>query len=114
MHPKFILHGNDSKFGTAFDRGAENIGIAVLKVAFRAPRTNSVCERFLGSVLRECLDHMLIFGERQPHRLLREDISYFNCARPPQGLNWQNPAELQKDVSAPTVSQQSRLGLVGL
>ena len=43
-----------------------------------------MCERFLGSVRRECLDHLLVLGERQLSRVLREYVAFFNQARPHQ------------------------------
>ena len=50
---------------------------------------NPIYERFLGSVRRECLDHVLILSERQLRRVLKDDAEiYFNRARPQQGL-WQ-------------------------
>ncbi len=52
------------------------------------PRANAACERFLGSVRRECLDHVLILGERHLRRVLREYVAYFNQDRPHQG--WRN------------------------
>jgi putative transposase len=52
---------------------------------------NAVCERFLGSVRRACLDHFLIFHERQLHRLLKAYALYFNQARPHQGLGQRIP-----------------------
>ncbi len=55
------------------------------------PRANAICERFLGSVRRECLDHMLILSEKQLHRVLRAYIEYFNRARPHQGIHQQVP-----------------------
>jgi len=48
-----------------------------------------VCERFLGSVRRECLDHVLILNEGQLHRILKEHVQYFNTAPPHQGLDGQ-------------------------
>ncbi|MEO7033127.1 MAG: integrase core domain-containing protein, partial [Gemmatimonadaceae bacterium] len=64
----------------------------VLKTAVRAPLMNSVCERFLGSVRRECLDHVLILGERHLLQVLQEyAVDYFNCARPHQGITQQVP-----------------------
>ncbi len=57
---------------------------AVLRTPVRAPRANAVCERFLGSVRRECLDHVLILGERDLARMLREYVAYYNRARPHQ------------------------------
>ena len=52
---------------------------------------NAVCERFLGSVWRECLDHTLILGERHLGRVLREYVGYFNRARPHQGIGQGTP-----------------------
>ncbi len=60
--------------------------IAVVRTPVRAPRANAACERFLGSVRRECLDHLLILHAGQLHRTLREYCAYFNAARPHQGL----------------------------
>jgi putative transposase len=65
---------------------AEASGIEVLHTAYRAPKENAVCERFLGSVRRACLDHLLVLGEAHLRRLL-----YFNAARPHQGWQQQIP-----------------------
>jgi putative transposase len=51
-------------------------------------------ERFLGSVRRECLDHYLIFQEKQLHHLLKAYVVYFNQARPHQGLGQRIPDPL--------------------
>jgi putative transposase len=62
---------------------------------------NSVCERFLGSVRRECLDHMMILGERHLEQVLQEYyVRYFNAARPHQGLDQHVPTpEIQTGVT---------------
>ena len=54
--PQFIIRDNDNKFGAEHDRVAKGAGMKVLRTAIQAPLMNSVCERFLGSVRRECLD----------------------------------------------------------
>src|SRR5947209_17712478 len=54
--------------------------IKLLKTPYHAPRANAICERFLGSVRRECLDHVLILSEKQLHRVLRFYVEYFNRA----------------------------------
>ena len=64
----------------------------MLRTPVRAPRANATCERFLGSVRRECLDHLLILGEHHLRRVLREYVAYFNRARPHQGLGQAIPA----------------------
>src|SRR5947208_9334112 len=68
---------------------------------------NAICERFLGSVRRECLDHFLIFQEKQLYRLLKAYIVYFNQARPHQGIQQQIPEPLMPCVPPP--DQQNRV-----
>jgi hypothetical protein len=55
------------------------------------PRANAICERFLGSVRRECLDHLLILHERQLQRVLGAYVHSFNRVRPHQGIKQQIP-----------------------
>jgi hypothetical protein len=52
---------------------------------------NATCERFLGSVRRECLDHVIILGEGHLRSILAEYVAYFDGARPHQGLGQQIP-----------------------
>ncbi len=66
-------------------------GIAVVRTPVRAPRANAVCERFLRSVRRECLDHVLLLGEAHLRRNLGAYVAYFNRARPHQGLGQRVP-----------------------
>jgi putative transposase len=65
--------------------------IKVLKTPYHAPRANAICERFLESVWRECLDHVLILHEKQLPRVLHAYVTYFNQARPHQGIRQQVP-----------------------
>lgn len=71
-HPAYLIRDNDRKFATQFARVAAGCGIEILKSPYRAPKANSFCERFLGSVRRECLDHFLIIGERHLRRILND------------------------------------------
>jgi transposase InsO family protein len=84
--PRFLIRDNDNKFGAAFDRVAEETGIEVLTAPYQAPKANAICERFLGSVRRECLDLFQILSERHRHRVVKEYGEYVNLARPHQGL----------------------------
>jgi putative transposase len=84
--PRFLIRDNDRKYGAAFARVAAGSRITVLRTPIRSPRANGTCARFLGSVRRECLDHVIILGEGQLRRILREYVAYFNAARPHQGI----------------------------
>jgi transposase InsO family protein len=92
--PKYLIHDNDNKFGPLFARVASTSGIKVLKTPIRAPRANAYCERFLGGVRRECLDHLLILYEQQLRSVLHTYVAYFNRSRPHQGLQQQVPVLL--------------------
>jgi len=84
--PRFLIRDNDGTYGSQFARVAAGSRVEVLRTPIRAPRANAVCERFLGSVRRECLDHLLILHEGQLCRVLRAYCAYFNTARPHQGI----------------------------
>jgi putative transposase len=108
--PKYLIRDNDAKFGTKFQKVAEGASIKVLKTPIAAPKANSICERFLGSVRREALDHLLILNERQLGRILKEYVEYFNKSRPHQGIgqavpdSQQNSSRLEgKIVSFPVM-----------
>jgi putative transposase len=90
--PRSLLRDNDGKFGPDFARVARAGDIEVLRMPPRAPRANAVCERFLGSVRRECLDHVLILGDQHLRRVLVEYVRYFDHVRPHQGLGQRVPA----------------------
>ena len=87
---------------------AEASGIKMLRTAYRAPRQNATCEHFLGSVRRECLDHVLILGEGHLRRMLREYVAYFNRARPHQGLQQRVPDALEACVPRPRTGDRVR------
>jgi putative transposase len=93
--PTYLIHDHDSKFGVHFAQVAAGSGITVLKTPFRAPRANAICERFFGSVRRECLDHLLILSEPHLRRVLKEYSAYYNHARPHQGIAQRIPEPLE-------------------
>lgn len=91
IKPKYLIRDNDAKYGSHFATVATGSGIEVLRTPLRAPQANAICERLLGSVRRECLDHLLIVSEAHLHRILNEYVKYFNWSRPHQGINQQVP-----------------------
>jgi putative transposase len=99
VSPKYLIRDNDGKFGVSLARVAKTSRIEILKTPYHAPRANAICERFLGSVRRECLDHLLILQEKQLHRVLRAYGDYFNHARPHQGIRQRLPEPPTKSLS---------------
>src|SRR6266446_5435133 len=104
--PKYLIRDHDSKFGHGFARVAATSGIKVLKTPYQAPRANAICERFLGSVRRECLDHLLMLNEKQLHRVLHAYAEYFNRARPHQGIQQQIP---EAEISCVPLGRRNEL-----
>ncbi len=105
QRPKYIIRDNDCKFGRAFDAVAKQSGIEVLRTPIKAPKANSICERFIGSVRRECLDHLLIFSERQLYRVVKAYVGYFNGSRPHQGIRQCVPGRLPPNTTQQTIGK---------
>jgi putative transposase len=76
--PRFLVRGRDDKFGTAFDALAHATGIRMVRTAVGAPNMNAICERFLGSLRRECLDHLLVLDDRHFQRVVAEYVRFYN------------------------------------
>jgi putative transposase len=89
--PRCLIRDQDAKYGPAFARVAAASGVEVIRTPVRAPRANAVCERFLRSVRRECVDHTLVLGDRHLWRVLTEYVAYFNGGRPHQGIGQVTP-----------------------
>ena len=91
--PRYLIRDNDSKFGPCFARVAKTSSIKILTTPIHAPRANAICERYVRSVRQECLNHLLIYGEKQLQRVLNAYVEYFNKARPHQGIAQQIPEQ---------------------
>jgi len=93
QRPRSLVRDRDSKYGSTFARVAAARGITALRTAYCAPRQHATCERFLGSIRRECLDHVVVLGEAHLRRVLREYVAYFNQDRPHQGIRQRVPGD---------------------
>jgi transposase InsO family protein len=98
--PAILLGDRDDKFGAAFDRAAQGVGAKVIRTAVRAPNMNAVVERFVGSVRRELLDHVLLVDDLHLASLLRQYQRYFNESRPHQGIGQRVPTKPVLDIDA--------------
>ncbi len=90
--PRYLIRDNDGKFGNEFASVAGGTGIEVVHIPPKSPNLNPICERFLGSVRRECLDHVIILGEDHLRSVLKEYVIYFNSSRPHQGIRQRIPS----------------------
>jgi putative transposase len=69
---RFLIRDRDSKFTSVFDQVLVGNGTRVIKTPTRSPRANSFAERYVGTLRRECLDHLLVYGEQHLRRILTE------------------------------------------
>jgi transposase InsO family protein len=74
--PRYLLRDRDASYGADFCNRLEAMGIAQVVTAPRSPWQNAYAERLIGSIRRECLDHIVIFNERHLRRALS---SYVEC-----------------------------------
>ncbi len=107
--PKYLIRDNDKKFGHQFSEAAKNCGIKELKTPIAAPRANALCERFIGSLRRECLDHVIILNSRQGKRKVTEYTTYYNHHRPHQGIQQQRPAMMTQSPAPTSQRIQGRI-----
>jgi putative transposase len=89
---KFFIRDRDAKFTAAFEAVLAAAGIRIIKAPVRAPRANAISERWIASVRRECLDQMLITGERHLRLVLDEYADHYNTHRPHRTLEQSPPA----------------------
>jgi transposase InsO family protein len=76
---RFLIRDRDSKFTAAFDAVFAGADIRIIRTPVRAPRANAIAERFIGTLRRECLDHLLITGPRHLDVVLREYVQHYDA-----------------------------------
>ena len=89
--PRYMLRDRDTIYGESFIRCIASMGIREVRMAPRAPWQNAFVERVIGSIRRECLDHVIILSEAHLGRVLRAYLAYYNATRPHQSLDNNSP-----------------------
>jgi putative transposase len=79
--PPYLLRDRDGIYGQAFRRRVKGMGICEVLTAPHSPWQNPFVERFIGSIRRECLDHVLVLGKRHLRRTLARYFAYYHHAR---------------------------------
>ena len=92
---RFLIHDRDSICSKNVDREITAMGVQVLRTPVQAPKANSLCERFGGTLRRECLDFLIPFHERHLKFVLKAWIAHFNHARPHMSLGPGIPAPVR-------------------
>jgi putative transposase len=109
---RFLIHDHDTQFTATFDHVFESEGLAIVLTPYRAPKANAFAERWVRSVREECLDHLLLLGQRHLRRVLVEYVQYYNTARPHQGLDQQAPLPFPPRQTGPVACREVLGGII--
>ena len=102
--PRFLLRDRDGIYGSALRETAAGLGIEEVLCAPRSPWQNAYAERLIGSIRRECLDHVIVFNESGLRQILRSYFEYYTHSR--------TRLSLHKDTPIPRAVQPPDLGAV--
>jgi len=108
---RFLLHDRDAKFSENFDAVFHAAGIEALKLPPQSPNLNAFAERWVRSVKEECLDQLILFGERSLRHVLDEYLAHHQHERNHQGLDNVIPfPSQQSSCQEGTIRKSERLG----
>lgn len=116
---RFLLRDRDTKYTAAFDDVFKTEEVEVIVTPPQAPKANAICERVIGTLRRELLDHVLVYNEAHALALLAEYRDHYNEHRPHQARQHLPPGSMTKpaasdDRDAPHVGRRPILaGLIG-
>ena len=98
--PRYVIHDRDRIYDEFFRRRLRNMGIEEVITAPRAPWQNSYLESLIGSIRRECLDHMIALNEKHLRRILASYFAYYHHTRTHLSLDRNSP--FPRDIEPPT------------
>ena len=107
--PRFLVRDRDAAYGSDFVPRARRLGIETLLTPVRAPKANAIAERLVGTLRRECLDHLVIVNEAHLRAALTEFAGYYNRERPHRALGLETPTP----AARPTVGSISSRPVLG-
>jgi putative transposase len=83
---RYLIHDRDSIFSHQVDQGVRHMGLHVIKTPVRTPVANTICERVIGTLRRECLDCVIPLNDRHLDRILQQWVAHYNEGRPHMSL----------------------------
>ena len=112
---RHLIRDRDTKFTQPFDDVWHSIGAQVIRTPVRAPNANAFAERWVGTVRRECLDHLLIVGPRHLARVLDAYVDHYNAHRPHRslGLVPPEPRSRPPKTTLPSLEHIGRRDVLG-
>src|SRR5262245_29382408 len=99
--PRYLIRDRDAVYGRGFVQRARGLGIKTVLTPVRAPQANAVTERFVGTLRRECLDHIVIVNEAHLRAVLTELVRFYNEARPHRALGLETPVPVVCSATGP-------------
>ena len=99
--PRHLLRDRDAVYGRDFRQRASQLGIDAIATPIASPRANAVIERFIGTLRRECLDHLIILGEQHLRSVLTEFVGYYHTERPHRTLRLETPVLAPRAAEGP-------------
>jgi putative transposase len=111
--PRYLIHDRDGIFGKAVRRCLASLNVEEVVTAPRSPWQNAHCERLVGTLRRELLDHVIVLNEGHLRRLLSAYLVYYHQARPHMGLdhNAPEPRAVEKPECGRVVAESMVGGL---
>lgn len=109
--PRYLLRDRDGIYGDDFRQRVDGMGIDEVLIAPRSPWQNPYAERVIGSIRRDCLDHVIVLGERHLRGLLALYFTYYHAARTHLSLDKDAPDH--RPVQSPTIGKVVALPHVG-
>ena len=97
---RYVIRHRDAIYGTEFQRRVADMGLVEVPIAPRSPWQNCYAERFVGSLRRECLDHVIALNERQVYRIVSSYARYYNRARTHLALAKDAPRTPQSPIAS--------------
>ena len=109
--PRFLIRDRDGIYGEYFQNRVNSLGIEEVPIAPRSPWQNPYCERVIGSIRRECLDHVIVLDEAHVRRILTDYFAYYHGSRPHLSLDRNSPTP--RDVEPPSMGPVIAIAQVG-